>query len=218
MQPSNPRRRTTLATLAALAATAAAPRAFAQEWPSKPIRVIVPYPPAGGTDVVFRILSDALAAELGQPIVVENKGGAAGNLGTDLAAKAAPDGYTILFTLSSHTINPLLYKLPFDVEKDFVPISMVASLPQILAANPAVPINNVQELIVAAMDSLVLGPLFAPIRRGDAARVPEEAPVMRELVEDWLRRSGGRLDAAELVDESSARWQYASNAAGCLAR
>ena len=151
MQPSNPRRRTTLATLAALAATAAAPRAFAQEWPSKPIRVIVPYPPAGGTDVVFRILSDALAAELGQPIVVENKGGAAGNLGTDLAANAAPDGYTIQFTLSSHTINPKLYdKLPFDAERDFVAIARAASIPQLIAVHPSVKANTVQELIALA--------------------------------------------------------------------
>ena len=123
----------------------------ARDYPSKPIRFIVPYPPAGGTDIVARILAEPLGAVLGQPIVIENRGGAAGNIGTDLAAKAAPDGYTILFTLSSHTINPKLYdKLPFDVEKDFVPISLAATLPQILVANPAVPANNVRELIALA--------------------------------------------------------------------
>ncbi len=113
--------------------------------------MIVPYPPAGGTDIVARIISEPLGAVLGQPIIIENRGGAAGNLGTDVAAKSAPDGYTILFTLSSHTINPKLYdKLPFDVEKDFIPISLAAYIPQILVANPSVPANNVKELIALA--------------------------------------------------------------------
>ncbi|HEX5865465.1 MAG TPA: tripartite tricarboxylate transporter substrate binding protein [Casimicrobiaceae bacterium] len=123
----------------------------AKDYPNKPIRFIVPYPPAGGTDIVARILNEALAAALGQPIVIDNRGGAGGNVGTDVAAKSAPDGYTILFTLSSHTINPKLYeKLPFDVEKDFVPISLAALVPQILVANPSVPANNVAELIALA--------------------------------------------------------------------
>ena len=92
--------------------------AAAQEYPNQPIRFIVPYPPGGGTDIVARILNEALAAELRQPIIIDNRGGAAGNVGTDLAAKAPADGYNILFTLSSHTINPKLYdKLPFDVEQ-----------------------------------------------------------------------------------------------------
>src|SRR5436190_1530374 len=110
-----------LSLLSALLCVAPALAQDAKGYPTKPIRFIVPYPPAGGTDVVARVLSEPLAAALGQPIIIDNRGGAAGNLGTDLAAKAAPDGYTILFTLSSHTINPKLYdKLPFDVERDFV--------------------------------------------------------------------------------------------------
>jgi tripartite-type tricarboxylate transporter receptor subunit TctC len=122
-----------------------------RDYPSKPIRFIVPYPPGGGTDVVARILAEPLGAALGQPIIIDNRGGAAGNLGTDLAAKAAPDGYTILFTLSSHTINPRLYdKLPFDVERDFAPISLAALSPQILVAHPSVPVSNVHELIALA--------------------------------------------------------------------
>jgi tripartite-type tricarboxylate transporter receptor subunit TctC len=123
----------------------------AKDYPTKPIRVIVPYPPAGGTDVIARILTEPLGTVLGQPIIIDNRGGAAGNLGTDLAAKAAPDGYTILLTLSSHTINPKLYdKLPFDVERDFAPISLVALSPQILVAHPSVPANNIRELIALA--------------------------------------------------------------------
>lgn len=122
-----------------------------KDYPNRPIKFIVPYPPAGGTDIVARTLNESLAAVLGQPIIIDNRGGAAGNLGTDIAAKSAPDGYTVLFTLSSHTINPKLYdKLAFDVEKDFVPISLAAVVPQILVANPNVPVNNVKELIALA--------------------------------------------------------------------
>jgi tripartite-type tricarboxylate transporter receptor subunit TctC len=120
-------------------------------YPNRPIRIVVPYPPAGGTDIVARIVADPIAAVLGEPIIIENRGGAAGILGTDIVAKSAPDGYTILFTLSSHTINPKLYdKLPFDVEKDFVPISLAALIPQILVANPSLPANNIRELIALA--------------------------------------------------------------------
>jgi tripartite-type tricarboxylate transporter receptor subunit TctC len=141
-----------LARALALAMLVLAPAvASAQAYPSRPIKFIVPYPPGGGTDVVARIMNEPLATELGQPIIIENKGGAAGNVGTELAARAPADGYNILFTLSSHTINPKLYdKLPFDVEKDFVPISMATLIPQILVVHPSVPANNVQELIALA--------------------------------------------------------------------
>jgi tripartite-type tricarboxylate transporter receptor subunit TctC len=101
--------------------------------------------------VVARILSEPLSAELGQPIIIDNRGGAAGNVGTDIAAKAPADGYTLLLTLSSHTINPKLYpKLPFDVEQDFASISLAAMIPQILVVHPSVPANNVKELIALA--------------------------------------------------------------------
>jgi tripartite-type tricarboxylate transporter receptor subunit TctC len=140
-----------LSILCLLSCAAPAVAQDAKDYPTKPIRVIVPYPPGGGTDVVARIIADPLAAALGQPIIIDNRGGAAGNLGTDIAAKAAPDGYTILLTLSSHTINPRLYdKLPFDVERDFAPISLVALSPQILVAHPSVPANNIRELIALA--------------------------------------------------------------------
>jgi len=147
----SPARGTRLAAALGLLAALAATVTHAQEYPTHPIRMIVPYPPAGGTDIVARLVSDPLGQALGQPIVIENRGGAAGNVGTDAAAKSTPDGYTILFTLSSHTINPKLYgKLPFDVEKDFAPIGLAASIPQILVANPSLPVNNVKELIAYA--------------------------------------------------------------------
>jgi tripartite-type tricarboxylate transporter receptor subunit TctC len=103
------------AVLAAIAAACAVPgAALAQaNYPDKPVRFIVPYPPGGGTDVIARIVQERFQQTLGQPIVIENRGGAAGSLGSDLAAKAPADGYTVLFTLSSHTINPAIYpKLP----------------------------------------------------------------------------------------------------------
>lgn len=123
----------------------------AQDWPKKAIRFVVPYPPGGGTDIIARIIQDKLATALGAPIIIDNHGGAAGNIGTDIVAKSAPDGYTFLFTLSSHTINPVVYaKLPFDVEKDFVPVTLVASLPQIITANPSVPFSDLPGMVAYA--------------------------------------------------------------------
>jgi tripartite-type tricarboxylate transporter receptor subunit TctC len=120
-------------------------------YPDKPVRFLVPYPPGGGTDVIARIVQERFQAALGQQVVIENKGGAGGSVGTDVVAKSAPDGYTVLFTLSSHTINPAIFaKLPFDTVKDFEPVGTVASLPQILVANPQFPANTVAELIALA--------------------------------------------------------------------
>ncbi|MCX7961072.1 MAG: tripartite tricarboxylate transporter substrate binding protein [Burkholderiales bacterium] len=129
---------------------ATAALASAQDWPAKPIRFIVPYPPGGGTDVIARIVQPRLAEALGQTIVIENRGGAGGAVGTEAAAKAAPDGYTFLFTLSSHTINPFLYKLAYDVERDFAPVTLIVSVPQLVAANPASPLKTMQDVIATA--------------------------------------------------------------------
>jgi tripartite-type tricarboxylate transporter receptor subunit TctC len=124
--------------------------AVAQDWPSKPVRFIVPYPPGGGTDVIARIVQQRLSEALGQTIVIENRGGAGGAVGTEAAAKSAPDGYTFLFTLSSHTINPLLYKLSYDIERDFVPVTLIVSVPQLIAANPSSPLKSMQDVVVTA--------------------------------------------------------------------
>lgn len=161
------------AALLAVAAFAGA-IAHAQTYPDKPIRFIVPYPPGGGTDVIARIVQERFQHALGQPIVIENRGGAAGSLGTDVVAKAAPDGYTVLFTLSSHTINPSIYpKLPFNTVRDFEPVGTVASLPQILVANVQLPVNNVAELIALAKakpDSLS----FASVGNGSPGHLAGE--------------------------------------------
>src|ERR1035441_2870008 len=103
-------RRAAIAATAARALGAASHATLAQSnWPERPIHFIVPYPPGGGTDVIARIVQERFQRELGQPIIIDNRGGAAGSLGTDFAAKSAPDGYTVLFTLSSHTIKPFIY-------------------------------------------------------------------------------------------------------------
>jgi tripartite-type tricarboxylate transporter receptor subunit TctC len=130
-----------------LASLGAIEIAQAQQWPTKPIKFIVPYPPGGGTDIIARIMQEPLSQALGQQIIIDNRGGAGGSIGTDIAAKSTPDGYNVLFTLSSHTINPAIYpKLTFDTEKDFLPVSLVASLPQILVANPNFPAKTVKEV------------------------------------------------------------------------
>jgi tripartite-type tricarboxylate transporter receptor subunit TctC len=124
------------------------PCTTALAWPTKPVTFIVPYPPGGGTDVIARIVQEPLAKQLGQPVIIENRGGAGGSLGTAVAARATADGHTLLFTLSSHSINPVIYpKLPYDTEHDFRPVSMVASLPQLFAVNPATPYKTFGEVV-----------------------------------------------------------------------
>src|SRR6266581_3036164 len=136
-------------TLAALAISASAQ---AQVYPAKPIRMIVAYPPGGGTDIVGRMVAQKLGETLGQSVVVENHGGASGNIGTELAARAAPDGYTILMgNVAPNAINVSLFKeLPFDPVADFTPVSLVASTPNILVVHPSTPARTVRELIALA--------------------------------------------------------------------
>jgi tripartite-type tricarboxylate transporter receptor subunit TctC len=134
--------------LGLLAATGVA----AQEWPTKPVRFIVPYPPGGGTDVIARIVQPSVSEALKQQVVIENRGGAGGALGTEQAAHSAPDGYTFLFTLSSHTINPLLYKLNFDTERDFAPVTLIVSVPQIITTLPGSPIQSMQDVVRMAKE------------------------------------------------------------------
>jgi tripartite-type tricarboxylate transporter receptor subunit TctC len=120
-------------------------------YPDKPLRLIVGFPPGGGTDMLARYLAQHLGKSLGQSVVVENRGGANGVIGTTELARAAPDGYTLMLTISSHITNGLLYKdLPYDVLKGFTPVSVVATSPFVLLANPALPANNLAELIALA--------------------------------------------------------------------
>jgi tripartite-type tricarboxylate transporter receptor subunit TctC len=123
--------------------------AAAQNYPDKPIRIMAPFPPGGLVDVLARALGDEMSKSLGQPVIVENKPGAGGNIGADVAAKAAPDGYTLLMTSPGiQSINQFLYKtMPFDPEKAFVPISMVADMTMLVAVHPKTGIKTLKELI-----------------------------------------------------------------------
>ena len=139
--------------LAAVIALAAAcvGNAGAQPYPSKPIRMVVPFPAGGGIDSVARVISPRMSEGLGQSIVIDNRAGASGTIGTEAVAKAAPDGYTLLATFSSHSQNALLYsKLGYDTVRDFAPITQIATVPIILVANPALPVKTVKELIALA--------------------------------------------------------------------
>ena len=141
--------RIAIALFAAAALGAAASPALAQPYPSKPITYIVPFTPGGTTDVIGRTIAQGLAPALGQPVVVDNKPGAAGAVGATTVAKAKPDGYTLLGgTISTHAINASLYKdLPYDPIKDFEPITLVGFIPNALYVDANLPIKNVQELI-----------------------------------------------------------------------
>lgn len=135
--------------LLALLVLAAGLAAQAQPYPHKPIKLVVPYPPGASTDAVARLVAQKVSEDLGQPIVVENRSGASGNIGSDYVSKAAPDGYTFLLaTDATHTSNPYLFRnFPFDVIKDATPITMAAKNIVVLVAHPSFPPNNVRELI-----------------------------------------------------------------------
>ena len=138
-----------VALLAALAC--AAPTAFAQAYPNRPIRLIVPFGPGGFTDVAARILQKELGPVIGQPLVVENKAGAGSTIGTADVAKAAPDGYTLVMVSTTHVISPHLYKtMQYDALKDFTPVMRIAEGPYVLVANPKLGVKTVGELIAAA--------------------------------------------------------------------
>jgi tripartite-type tricarboxylate transporter receptor subunit TctC len=125
--------------------------ASAQNYPTKTIRIIVPYPAGGTSDILARLLSAKLNDVFGQTLIVDNRPGANGNIGADLVAKSPPDGYTLLLAdLGALTISPSIYKLPFDVVKDFAPVTMVTYSPHLLAVHPAVPVKTVKELVALA--------------------------------------------------------------------
>ena len=129
--------------------TLAATAAQAQAYPARPIRFVVPYAPGGPLDLIARAIGQKLTEATGQPVVVDNKPGAGGNIGADIVAKAAPDGYTIVMgAVATHAINPTLYpKIPYDPVKDFTPVAMVAVVPNVLVVNPTLPVKSVKELI-----------------------------------------------------------------------
>ena len=138
--------------VAAIAALLFAALAASQDYPSRPIRLIVPFPPGGSTDILARALGDKLAQGLGQPVVIDNRPGAAGSIGAEAAARAAPDGHTLMMGhLGTLAVNPAIYKnLPYDPVKSFAPVSLMAIVPSVLVVNPSLPVTSAAELIAYA--------------------------------------------------------------------
>ena len=140
----------------AIVASVGLSTAHAQSWPSKPVRIIVPFPPGGTTDIVARSLGVELQKMWGQPVIIENRAGAGGNVGAEAVARSPNDGYTLLMgTVGTHAINAPLFaqngnKMPFDPVKDFVPITLAAGVPNVMVVNPKVPVNSVSEFIAYA--------------------------------------------------------------------
>ena len=127
-----------------------APAAYGQTYPAKPVRLIVAFPPGGGTDTVSRLISKKLAEAWPQPIVVENRPGGDGVVATELIAKAAPDGYTLVMVTNAHTVTPFQRRLAYDPVKDVAPVSLVASIPNLLLVHPSLPVKSVKDLITLA--------------------------------------------------------------------
>ncbi|WP_348682550.1 Bug family tripartite tricarboxylate transporter substrate binding protein [Acidovorax soli] len=196
-------RRQALAVLASLAAgTAALPgAALAQAYPTKPISIVVPFSAGGTTDILARLVGQYLSTELGQPVVVENKAGAGGNIGGQYAAKAAADGYTLFMgTVGTHAINASLYKkMPFDPIKDFAPLTRVANVPNLLVVNPKQPFKTVPEMIAYAKANPgkinfgspgngasphLSGELFKSLAKVDLTHIPYKgsAPAVTDLL------------------------------------
>jgi tripartite-type tricarboxylate transporter receptor subunit TctC len=143
-----------VACLVAAAALVAALPVLAQAWPSQPIKMVIPWPPGGGNDVLGRKLGEGLAAAIGQPVVVENRAGANGMIGAEAVARAAPDGYTIMFhSVTTHAINPTFYpKIVYDTLGDFAPVTLIGEAAHVLVANPAFPAKTLRELIEMAKE------------------------------------------------------------------
>ena len=198
----NAKRRSVIASVAAVAAACAMPLMVqAQNFPTKPVTIIVPFSAGGTTDILARVVGQAMTKELGQTVVVDNRAGAGGNIGGALAAKAQPDGYTLFMgTVGTHAINAALYKkMPFDPIKDMAPMSRVANVPNLLVANPNQPFQNVKELIAYAKShpgqvnfgssgsgsSIHLsGELFKTMAKVDMVHVPYKgsAPAVTDLL------------------------------------
>ncbi|MBS4004326.1 MAG: tripartite tricarboxylate transporter substrate binding protein [Afipia sp.] len=169
-----------LGALVVITASASSASAQTQGWPNRPIRMVVPYTPGGYTDMMARLVSEKVAASLGQSIVIENKPGANAAIGTDTVAKAAPDGYTFGTVIAAHSVNPSLKaNLPYNTEKDFTYVSLMSVAPLIIVATPSLPAKNMQELI--ALAKAKPGQLnFASSGIGSAAHLTMEMLKSRE--------------------------------------
>jgi len=184
-----------------LAAAVFSGAALAQSYPSRPIHFIVPYPAGGPLDTIARLLGQKVSENVKQPVIVENKPGAGGNIGADFVAKSPPDGYAILMgAVATHAINPTLYaNIPYDPVRDFAPITQVASTPNVLVVNPSIPVSNVKEFVAYAKANPgklnfgsgstgsaghLAGELFKSMAGVDMTHIPYKgaAPAMQDLI------------------------------------
>ncbi len=173
--------------------------AVAQQYPNKPIRLIVPFAPGGGTDILARLIGQKLTESMGQQVVVDNRPGAGGNIGAELTVKASRDGHTILMVSASYAVNAAIYKLTFDPAKDLAPVTQVASVPFVLVSHPSLAANNVKELIALARSKPgqlnyassgngsaphLAGALFTLMTNTDMVHVPYKggAPALNDVV------------------------------------
>ena len=166
----------------------------ADSYPTRPIRFIIPYPPGGGPDVVGRLLAPELSKEFGQQAVMENRPGGGAIVGTELVAKSAPDGYTVLIATGSFTTNPVLQKLPFDTVKDFTPIVRIGVGPNALVVNPNLPAKTIRELI--ALCKQKLGSVMAPKTVDFVASLPRSTVgkvLKKDLREQYWQESGRKV-------------------------
>ena len=211
-------RRSALHRLLVVGLISTAPLAMAQDaWPNKPVRMVVPFAPGGSTDVIARMLGQKLSLMWGQPVVIENRAGAGGNVGADVVAKAAADGYTLLFASGSITINPQLYKrMPFDTRKDLVPITNAAQGPMLVVVPDASPAKTLKDLIAMAkakpgavnFGSAGVGSQvhmaaenFADAAGVDISHVPYkgEAPAYTDLIGGQIQMMVGNFAAASAL-------------------
>jgi tripartite-type tricarboxylate transporter receptor subunit TctC len=183
-----------------LVAALLAGAAWAQTYPARPVRILVPFPPGGTTDILARELAAQASARWGQPVVVENKGGASGTIGSEQVKNAAPDGYSLLLTATHHVINPSLRKsLPYDTKRDFTSIALIATVPNVLVVHPAFPAQSVADLVRMAKEkpgsisfastgiggaNHLSGELFKVMAGVDMVHVPYKgaAPAMNDLI------------------------------------
>ena len=189
--------RSALATIARLAAALVLVPAVAMaQYPTKPIKLVVPYSPGGATDVIGRVLAQALSAQMGQQVVVENRAGAGGNIGAESVAKAAPDGYTLLMgAMTSHSIMATLEKgtIRYDLQKDLVPVSMAGSVPLVWVVNPTLPVKNMKELVA-----------YAKANPGKLTYASSGAGAPQRMCAELLRRMGGsQLDMVHVPYKGS---------------
>jgi tripartite-type tricarboxylate transporter receptor subunit TctC len=168
--------------------------AAAQTYPSKPVRIIVPYPPGGGVDVVARVVGRKLTDTLGQPVIVENRGGAAGVLGADIVAKAPPDGYTIGIMTSTLLMTPAMQKVPYDPAKDFAPIILFATIANILVVHPSLPAKSLQEVMRLARE-----------RPGELTHATSGAGSVPHLMMELLRTMVPRFDIVHVPYKGNAQ-------------